>query len=143
DDGGAGSRELGGGHETQPAVRSGDHRNPAGLRRDVGRAPTSHGGHACMRCMADYDEIRYDVDDHVLTLTLHRPDKLNAFTPVMCRELIDAFTAANADDAVRAVIVTGAGRAFCAGADLSGGGETFDNTAQGRTDTLDAHRDGG
>ena len=90
-----------------------------------------------------YDTIRYDIEDRVLTLTLHRPDKLNAFTAQMCRELIDAFDHADADDAVRAVIVTGAGRAFCAGADLSGGGETFDSTTQGRADALDTHRDGG
>jgi enoyl-CoA hydratase/carnithine racemase len=74
----------------------------------------------------NFQEIRYEVADHVLTITLDRPDRLNAFTPTMQRELIEAFDAADADDSVRAVIVTGAGRAFCAGADLGGGGDTFD-----------------
>jgi len=87
-----------------------------------------------------YEQILHEVGDGVLTITLDRPEKLNAFTPTMMRELIDAFDRADADDAVRAVIVTGAGRAFCAGADLSGGGGTFDNTAR---DTLETHRDGG
>jgi enoyl-CoA hydratase/carnithine racemase len=73
-----------------------------------------------------FEEIRYSVDDHVLTITLFRPDRLNAFTPRMGAELIEAFEHADADDAVRAVIVTGEGRGFCAGADLAGGGETFD-----------------
>jgi enoyl-CoA hydratase/carnithine racemase len=74
----------------------------------------------------DYEQITTDVADGIFTLTLDRPDRLNAFTPVMCDELIAAFDAADADDDVRAVIVTGAGRGFCAGADLAGGGETFD-----------------
>jgi enoyl-CoA hydratase/carnithine racemase len=73
-----------------------------------------------------YTEITYVVADNVATLTLHRPDKLNAFTGVMMSEMIDAFDRADADDQVRAVIVTGAGRAFCAGADLSAGAKTFD-----------------
>ncbi len=67
----------------------------------------------------------YDVDDGVATITLHRPDRMNAFTGTMMYEMIDAFDQIDADDDVRAVIVTGAGRAFCAGADLGGGGETF------------------
>src|SRR2546430_3163945 len=75
-----------------------------------------------------FEEIRYDVADHVLTITLDRPDCLNAFTGTMGRELIEAFDRADADDDVRAVIVTGAGRGFCAGADLGGGGETFDSS---------------
>ena len=69
-----------------------------------------------------FEEIRYSVDDRVLTITLSRPDRLNAFTPRMGAELIEAFEHADADDAVRAVIVTGEGRGFCAGADLAGGG---------------------
>jgi enoyl-CoA hydratase/carnithine racemase len=74
----------------------------------------------------DFETITYEVANRVLTITLNRPDRLNAFTSQMGRELIAAFDAADADDEVRAVIVTGAGPAFCAGADLGGGGETFD-----------------
>jgi enoyl-CoA hydratase/carnithine racemase len=92
--------------------------------------------------VSDYEQIRYDVDGHVLTITLDRPEKLNAFTPLMKRELIDAFDRADADDDVRAVVVTGAGRAFCAGADLSAGGETFDVKRRGGT-VDEAPRDGG
>src|SRR5512139_1328163 len=77
-----------------------------------------------------YAEIRYAVDDRIATVTLHRPEKMNAFTHVMRDELIDAFGKADADDNVRAVIVTGAGRAFCAGADLSAGAKTFDYNAR-------------
>ena len=77
-----------------------------------------------------YETILYDVEDGILTITLNRPDKLNAFTVTMMNELIEAFDRADADDAVRAVIVTGAGRAFCAGADLSAGGKTFDFEAR-------------
>ena len=65
-----------------------------------------------------FQDIRYEVADHVLTITLNRPDRLNAFTPTMGRELIEAFDQADADDDVRAIIVTGEGRGFCAGADL-------------------------
>ena len=79
-----------------------------------------------------YGEIIYAVKDHILTITLNRPDKLNAFTGVMMNELIDAFDRAGKDDDIRAIVVTGAGRAFCAGADLSAGADTFD--AQKRTD---------
>jgi enoyl-CoA hydratase/carnithine racemase len=92
--------------------------------------------------MSDHDEIRYDVTDGIATITLHRPDKLNAFTPVMKRELLDALDSAEADDDARVVIVTGAGRAFCAGADLSHGGDTFDYRRRGGTAT-EAPRDGG
>jgi enoyl-CoA hydratase/carnithine racemase len=77
-----------------------------------------------------YKEIAYDVADNIATLTLHRPDKLNAFTGVMMAEMIDAFDKADSDDTVRVVIVTGAGRAFCAGADLSAGAKTFDYAAR-------------
>jgi len=79
----------------------------------------------------DFREIRYEVDDGVLTVTLDRPDRLNAFTPVMRDELIEAFDRADAEDEVRAVIVTGAGRGFCAGADLGSGGGTFDARERG------------
>ncbi|HEX8387602.1 MAG TPA: crotonase/enoyl-CoA hydratase family protein [Sphingomonas sp.] len=78
-----------------------------------------------------YETILYDVADGVLTLTLNRPERLNAFTPRMREELVDAVDRADADDAVRAVVVTGAGRAFCAGADLSAGSAAFDYAALG------------
>jgi enoyl-CoA hydratase/carnithine racemase len=86
-------------------------------------------------------EILYDVTDHVATITLNRPDRLNAFTNTMMKELLVAFDEIDADDDVRAVIMTGAGRAFCAGADLGAGGETFadrDGAVTGRV-----RRDGG
>lgn len=89
-----------------------------------------------------YETIRYDLDDGVLTLTLDRPEKLNAFTHKMLEEMMDAFDRADADDDVRCIIVTGAGRAFCAGADLSSGGATFD--ADARSDRASGlQRDGG
>jgi enoyl-CoA hydratase/carnithine racemase len=73
-----------------------------------------------------YRTIRYEVEeDGLLLLTLARPDKLNAFTVEMCEELIDAYTRASTDDAVRVIVVTGEGRAFCAGMDLSVGGNVF------------------
>jgi enoyl-CoA hydratase/carnithine racemase len=90
-----------------------------------------------------YEQILYAVEDGVLTVTLNRVERLNAFTGVMCRELIDAFDRADADDSVRAVIVTGAGKAFCAGADLGGGGKTFDAAARGARESIGEHRDGG
>ncbi len=74
----------------------------------------------------EFEQIRYDVADHVLTITLSRPERLNAWTQTMCRELLAAFDSAESDDDVRVIVVTGAGRAFCAGADLGGGGDTFD-----------------
>jgi enoyl-CoA hydratase/carnithine racemase len=86
------------------------------------------------------ETIETSVEDRVLTITLHRPDRLNAFTTTMQRELIAAYDRADADDDVRAVIVTGAGRAFCAGADLGGGGGTFDASRQ---ESAEEHRDGG
>ncbi len=93
--------------------------------------------------MTAFTEIRYEVDDAVATITLSRPEKLNAFTGVMMRELLQAFDAVDADDAVRAVIVTGDGRAFCAGADLSGGARTFDDGDWSGPDDRRVRRDGG
>jgi enoyl-CoA hydratase/carnithine racemase len=81
-----------------------------------------------------YEQILYDVAGGVATITLNRPDKLNAFTGQMMHEMIDAFDRIDADDNVKAVIVTGSGRAFCAGADLSQGAKTFDYET--RTDDL-------
>jgi len=72
-----------------------------------------------------YEFIRYELADKIATITLARPDKLNAINGAMVREIIAAFEAADADDDVRAVILTGEGRAFCAGADLSRGAESF------------------
>ncbi|MBP6724128.1 MAG: crotonase/enoyl-CoA hydratase family protein [Halioglobus sp.] len=72
-----------------------------------------------------YTTLRYEVADHILTLTLDRPEQLNAFTVEMANELIDAFNRASDDDAVRAIVVTGAGRAFCAGMDLNAAGNVF------------------
>jgi enoyl-CoA hydratase/carnithine racemase len=84
----------------------------------------------------DYQAIRYEIDDNILTLTLNRPEKLNAFTVQMAHELIDAFNRASEDDEVRAIVVTGAGRAFCAGMDLSGEGNVF-GLDEGLRPTLD------
>ena len=98
----------------------------------------------------EYREIDLQVDEEgVARLTLDRPDALNAFTPRMARELLDALDRIDEDDDVRVVVVTGRGRAFCAGADLSAGGATFDADAAGRTGGADgeggsrAPRDGG
>ncbi len=79
----------------------------------------------------DYTQILYDVKDRILTITLNRPEKLNAFTGTMMNEMIDALDRANKDDDIRAIVVTGAGRAFCAGADLSSGAGTFDRQSGG------------
>lgn len=73
-----------------------------------------------------YAEIEYDVADHVATIALNRPDKMNTGTTRMIAEWLDALDRVDADDDVRAVVLTGRGRAFCAGADLSGGASTFD-----------------
>ncbi|WP_328188470.1 crotonase/enoyl-CoA hydratase family protein [Marinobacter sp. OP 3.4] len=80
--------------------------------------------------MTPFETITLDISDGIATITLNRPDRMNAFTLTMMEELIAAFDHTDANDDVRAVIVTGAGKAFCAGADLSGGGETFDYKAQ-------------
>lgn len=87
----------------------------------------------------DYEAIIYDVEDNILTITLNRPERLNAFNGQMSMEIHDALDRADADDNVKAIIFTGAGRGFCAGADLSGGSSTFDHDADGRG----LHPDGG
>ena len=84
----------------------------------------------------DFEQITTEIADGVLTITLNRPERLNAWTATMSSELIMAFDQADADDDVRVIIVTGAGRGFCAGADLAGGGETFDYRARGLSDTV-------
>ncbi len=97
----------------------------------------------------DFTQIRYEVADNVLTITLNRPERLNAWTAVMQGELLEAFDLADADDAVRAVVVTGAGRGFCAGADLESGGDTFDWSKRAGGDAVlgdagaEVPRDGG
>jgi enoyl-CoA hydratase/carnithine racemase len=95
-----------------------------------------------------FETLLYGVEDGIATITLNRPDKLNAFNARMMSELIAVFDDTDGDDAVRAVIVTGAGRAFCAGADLSGGGGTFDRTSPQAVEREegkvgDIYRDGG
>jgi len=87
-----------------------------------------------------YETLRTELEDGILTLTLHRPDRMNAFTPGMLEELLEVFDEVDRNDAIRVVIVTGAGRAFCAGADLGGGGGTFDRSGK---EEATAHRDGG
>ena len=93
--------------------------------------------------MPEYTQIRYEVSDSIATVTLARPEKMNAFTGVMMRELLDVFDVIDADDAVRAVIVTGDGKAFCAGADLSSGAKTFDDGDWSSTSDDSVRRDGG
>ena len=89
----------------------------------------------------NFEQILYEKDGPILTITLNRPDKLNAFTGQMMQEIIEAMDAADADDEVRAIVFTGAGRGFCAGADLSAGKDTFNNDAPGKQSGL--QRDGG
>src|SRR6188472_2914425 len=91
----------------------------------------------------EYTQILYDVEDNIATITLNRPDRMNAFTGTMMYELVDAFDQIDADDDVRAVIVTGAGRGFCAGADLGGGGETFSRGGSDIQTPQGVPRDGG
>ena len=95
-----------------------------------------------------FETILYDVEDGIATITMNRPDRMNAFTAQMMLDMIAAFDLTDADDAVKAVIVTGAGRAFCAGADLGSGGATFDYAKQGNSTREsgkvgDVYRDGG
>ena len=82
--------------------------------------------------MSDFEQIRLQVDDGIATIELWRPESLNAFTTTMCAELVQAFDRTDADDNIRAVIVTGHGdRSFCAGADLSSGATTFERDPDG------------
>jgi enoyl-CoA hydratase/carnithine racemase len=83
-----------------------------------------------------FGQVTTELDEGILTITLNRPERLNAWTATMGRELIEAFDQADADDNVRAIIVTGAGRGFCAGADLASGGETFDYRARAEEASL-------
>ncbi len=88
-----------------------------------------------------YETILYRLQDSVLTITLNRPEKLNAFNRAMGPEFADAIERANQDDDIRAIVVTGAGRAFCAGADLSQGAQSFDRInrdPQGSAESMDA-----
>jgi len=87
----------------------------------------------------NYQQIKYEVAERVMTITLNRPERLNAYTEFMRDEIIDALDRAELDDQVRAIVVTGEGRAFCAGSDLEGGGSTFDYSDE----SLEEHRDGG
>jgi len=92
--------------------------------------------------MPTFETLLYSVEDGIATITLNRPEKLNAFNTQMMKDMIAAFDATDADDAVRVVIVTGAGRAFCAGADLSAGAETFNYDARAAEDKAARMRDG-
>jgi enoyl-CoA hydratase/carnithine racemase len=92
----------------------------------------------------EYTQITYEVADSVATITLSRVERMNAFTDVMMREVIDAFDRVDADDSVRVAVVTGAGeRAFCAGADLGGGGDTFAKGGSDIQTSVGVPRDGG
>jgi enoyl-CoA hydratase/carnithine racemase len=95
--------------------------------------------------MTTYATILTDISDGIMTITLHRPEKMNAFTGEMMAEMVSAFDVADQDDSVRAVIVTGSGdRAFCAGADLSQGAKTFDYAKRtDRMENSDAVTEGG
>jgi enoyl-CoA hydratase/carnithine racemase len=88
----------------------------------------------------NYKTIKYEISQGVLTITLNRPDRLNAFNTAMLQDLLDALDRADEDDNVRAIIVTGAGRGFCAGADLSAGGKSFTKKEKASDEI---NRDGG
>jgi enoyl-CoA hydratase/carnithine racemase len=87
-----------------------------------------------------YETLQTELDDGLFTVTLNRPDRLNALSTKMLYELLDVFEEIDRSDAIRVVIVTGAGRGFCAGADLGGGSATFDNSER---EAASEHRDGG
>ena len=90
-----------------------------------------------------FTDILFDVSDGIATITLHRPDALNAFTNQMVRDLKVAFDEVDENDDIRALVMTGSGRAFCAGADLSSGGSTFEKGGSDITDKGGVVRDGG
>lgn len=91
----------------------------------------------------DLTQTHYEIENSIGIITLNRPDEMNALTHIMRKELIGLFEDADRDDSIRAVVVTGAGRAFCAGADLGSGGSTFDlSQLEGRKVSLSEHRDG-
>jgi enoyl-CoA hydratase/carnithine racemase len=90
-----------------------------------------------------FTDILFDVSDGIATITLHRPDALNAFTNQMVRDLKVAFDEVDGNDDIRALVMTGSGRAFCAGADLSSGGSTFEKGGSDITDKGGVVRDGG
>jgi enoyl-CoA hydratase/carnithine racemase len=91
----------------------------------------------------DLIQTHYEIENSIGIITLNRPDEMNALTHIMRKELIGLFEDADRDDSIRAVVVTGAGRAFCAGADLGSGGSTFDlSQLEGRKVSLSEHRDG-
>jgi len=92
----------------------------------------------------DLTQTRFEVSDGIATVTLQRPEQMNAFTPTMAAELVEIFAEADRNDAVRVVVVTGAGKAFCAGADLSAGPSTWDmSKKEGREVPIREHRDRG
>jgi enoyl-CoA hydratase/carnithine racemase len=91
----------------------------------------------------NFETLKYKIEDRILTITLSRPERMNAFNPTMRLELIEAFDQADADDNVRAVIVTGDGKAFCAGADLGKGGDTFNRDKREDKTLGTGLRDGG
>jgi enoyl-CoA hydratase/carnithine racemase len=117
------------------------HAASGAVARSIGLAPTATivDGEIqwqSQRSPMEFEQITTELSDHVLTITLNRPDRLNAWTQTMFSELMEAFDRADADDEVRAVIVTGAGRGFCAGADLERGGETFTKRDHEDPDTI-------
>lgn len=91
----------------------------------------------------DFTEIKYELAQHILTITLNRPERMNAFTTTMANELVAAYERASEDDDVKAIILTGEGRAFCAGADLALGEDTFNYDESKAGDNLDRIRDTG
>ncbi|HSC02522.1 MAG TPA: GNAT family N-acetyltransferase [Solirubrobacteraceae bacterium] len=119
-----------------------DHQASNRVARSIGLTPTTTivdgeiQWQSQQRSPMEFEQITTDLTDQVLTITLNRPDRLNAWTQTMFTELMTAFDHADADDEVRAVIVTGAGRGFCAGADLERGGETFTKRDHEDPDTI-------